>query len=137
MTGFPKSLELLVHQHTPLTQTEVTKGFFSKNAISAFLPSLRPNQTGAVVSELANTVQHRRCGSLAGVSAAETNELHLTTVQHYHTHLILHPKATERSSTGPLCVPVFSQPPCKYYSQTARWFKCDKSSATVRRETKL
>lgn len=104
MTVFSRSLELLVHQHTPLSYTNRGhRGVLLKNAISAFLPSPRPNQTGAVVSELANTVQHRRCGSLAGVSAAETNELHLTILQHYHTHLILHSKATERSSNG-LCV---------------------------------
>lgn len=34
-----------------------------KKAIFAVLPSLRPSQTGEMVSELANTVQHSRCGT--------------------------------------------------------------------------
>lgn len=65
MSGSFRFLELLVYQHTPLSYTN--RG----------LPSLRPSQTGEVVSELASTVQHRRCGSLAGISSVETNEHHL------------------------------------------------------------
>lgn len=97
------SLELLVHQHAPISYTNRGhRGFLLKNAIFAFLPSQRPSQTGDVVSELASTVQHRRCGSLADISAAETNEFHLKILQHNLTRTPTdsYSKATERSSTG-------------------------------------
>lgn len=136
MTWFPRSLELLVHQHTPISYTNRGhRGFLLKkcNFCISASSKAKSNRSGGFRAGKYCTTQtlwepgRRQC------SGNKRTSSHNSATLPHTCFFILRLLKGQLLASVCACV----QPPCKYYSQTARWFKCDKSSVTVRKETIL